>query len=925
MKYTKRPPFNMLAFILLAALISIPLFVVHGAGGRIEGKITDPKGAAIPGASIKVTNQTSKQEFTAVTDARGGYKVESLPAGVYEVTVVAKGFKETRQADVKVEDDAVKPIDLRLEIAAVEAEVKVATGSMKGNLDPIYQNLRQLAKTGQDFAGSYATVNNLVLKRDAATFTLKTGEIYFLAPVENRYTGAVFIGTGEMSMTPPTQAEKNSIKIFTDQEGIVEQFSSLVLRFTDKTFEEVKASANATMKTSGPAISQARDLYRSNMDLLRKRLRDNRELRTLQDIYNPSQEGYFNAFINGNRFNKLVFVLDPFGVPGAIPEEVALSSYGESDGGSWAAFHREEEFKKGSASSSEDHRIVDITQHDIDAAIKGSHLTITDRITFKNLVAGTRVVPFNLYGALRVTSVQDAEGTNLNFIQESKDEDSDFGVIFNKPLEAGQTQQLIIQYDGDGALRDSGGGNFILIPRSTWYPGNANTLFAEDRAVFNMTFRYPKQYTFVGTGAPIEPDSRDGDISIAKWSSGKTELAVAGFNYGRFKRKEVADKETGYNVEFYANVEVPDELKAVQRNIEQAESQGVRTMTTLGSISTTAMADPAIADAQNSMRIYNAFFGKLPYTRIAMTQQPAGNFGQAWPTLVYMPYLAYIDTTQRAQLLGTQGGTDTFWRYVAPHEVAHQWWGHIIGWDSYRDQWMSEGFAEFSASLYVQLLRGNEKFIDFWEDLRQQVVQATPQTRGRKPYTIGPVTQGYRLNNAKTGGAARFLIYPKGAYILHMLRMMMYKQGQGGDAAFQAMMKDFVQTHYNQAVSTEDFKQVVEKHMTKEMDIDKNGKMDWFFDEFVYGTEVPAYKFEYSVSKDGILNGKITQSGVSDRFVMLVPIYIDMGKGWAKLGSAQMAGNVTTEIKDLKLGAVPKRMAVCAMNDVLATSIENSK
>ena len=919
MKYTTR-----VTLILLAVLLSIPLFVVHGAGGRIEGKITDPKGAAIQGATVTVTNQTSKQEFKAVTDAQGRYKVEGLPAGVYDVSVAAKGFQEMRQADVNVDDDSVKPVDVKLEIAAVEAQVKVATGSQKGNLDPIYLSLR-LPKNEPDFTGSYATVNNLILKRDAATFTLKTGEIYFLAPVENKYTGAVFIGTGEMAMTPPTTAEKNSIRIFTEQDGIVEQFSSLVLRFTDKTYEEVKASPNATMKTAGPGVGQARDLYRSNMDLLRKRLRDNRELRTLQDIYNPQQEGYFNAFIEGSRFKKLVYVVDPFGVPGAIPEEVALSSYGESDFGTWAAFHHVAEFEKGTASSAEDHRIIDITQHDIDGAIKGSHLTITDRVTFKNLIAGTRVIPFNLYGSLRVTSVQDAEGANLNFIQESKDEDSDFGVILTKPLAAGQTSSLVISYDGDGALRDSGGGNFILIPRSTWYPGNANTLFAEDRAIFNMTFRYPKQYTFVGTGAPVEPDTRDGDISVAKWSSGKTELAVAGFNYGRFKKKEVADKETGYNVEFYANVEVPDELKAVQRNIEQAESQGVKTMTTLGSISTTSMADPAIADAQNSMRIYNIFYGKLPYTRIAMTQQPAAGFGQAWPTLVFMPYLAYIDTTQRTQLLGTRGGTDTFWRYVAPHEVAHQWWGHIIGWDSYRDQWMSEGFAEFSASLYVQLTRGNDKFIDFWEDLRQQVVQATPQTKGRKPYTIGPVTQGYRLNNGKTGGAARFLIYPKGAYILHMLRMMMYKQGQGGDAAFQAMMKDFVQTHYNQAVSTEDFKRAVEKHMTKEMDIDKNGKMDWFFDEFVYGTEVPAYKFEYNVSKDGVLNGKITQSGVSDKFVMLVPIYIDMGKGWAKLGSAQMAGSVTTEIKDLKLGAVPKRMAVCAMNDVLATSIENSK
>jgi len=541
------------------------------------------------------------------------------------------------------------------------------------------------------------------------------------------------------------------------------------------------------------------------------------------------------------------------------------------------------------------------------------------------LHAGTRLVPFELFRTLRVSRVQDADGNDLSFIQESKDEDSDFAVIAAKPLEAGQSYQFTIQYDGDGALRDSGGGNYILIPRSTWYPGNANTLFAEDRAIFDMTFRFPKSVTFVGTGAPTGPEAKEGDLTVAKWSSGKTELAVAGFNYGRFKKKMISDKESGYDVEFYANTEVPDELKAVQNAIDRFEAQGGKTMTTLGSISTTAMADPALADAQNASRIYNAYFGKLPYSRIAMTQQPAANFGQAWPTLVYMPYLAYVDTTQRNQLIGTRGGTDTFWRYVAPHEIAHQWWGHIIGWDSYHDQWMSEGFAEFSASLYVQFTRGNDKFVEFWEDLRKQIVEASPATKDRKPYTVGPVTQGYRLNNGKTGGVARFLIYPKGAYILHMLRMMMYQQTKGGDVRFQEMMKDFVKTHFNQPVSTEDFKAIVEKHMTPEMNVDNSGKMDWFFNQWVYGTQVPAYKLDYQLSSEGVLNGKITQSGVSDDFIMLVPLYIDTGKGWAKLGSARLVGNTSLEIKNVKLPMVPKRVAICAMNDVLATSIENSK
>ncbi|HVQ36802.1 MAG TPA: M1 family aminopeptidase, partial [Pyrinomonadaceae bacterium] len=290
-----------------------------------------------------------------------------------------------------------------------------------------------------------------------------------------------------------------------------------------------------------------------------------------------------------------------------------------------------------------------------------------------------------------------------------------------------------------------------------------------------------------------------------------------------------------------------------------------------------------------------------------------------------MPYTAFIDETQRSQLMGVRGGTNNFWRYVGPHEVAHQWWGHTLGWDSYHDQWMSEGFAEFSASLYVQYVRRDiNKFIEFWENQRKLIVDASPATRDRKPYTVGPVTQGYRLNNGKTGGVAQFLIYPKGAYILHMIRMMMYEE-QSGDARFKVMIKDFIQSHFNKDISTEDFKAAVEKHITQEMDLTRNGKMDWFFNEWVYGTEMPSYRFDYQVSSDGTLSGKITQSGVSKDFAMLVPLYGDFGKGWVKLGSAMMLGNATVDIGNIKLPAVPKKAAVCALNDVLAASIQNNK
>jgi len=911
-------------------LLVTPLLLAYAAGGSLAGTVKDPKGALVARAQVTVTAPATNQTFTATTDQQGRYKVEGLPAGVYVVTVSAKGFSEMKREGVSISEGQTATLDVNLEIAPLaNVGVTVGESSIKGNTDPFYMQLRQRSTAQDSFSGDYATVNNLVLKRDAATFTLRSGEIYFMTPVEGRTVGAVFIGEGEATLTPPTEIEKNALAIFTKEPGFKEEFTQLVLRFTDKTFEEIKQSPNATMRKGGAQANQARDAYRDKESLLRKQLRINLDTRTLSDLYTADRPGYFFGFINGRRWSKLIYMIDPLGIPFVSPEEVALLSYGDTDGGVWTAFHLGEEYQKGTATTSHDTRHFDITHHQIEGAIKGTKIIASDRATFRTLIPNARVLPFSLFRTLRVKTVQDEQGRDLNFIQEDKDEDAAFAVIFPQALEKGKDYKVLIQYEGEGALRDSGGGNFILLPRSSWYPNNGGTQFG-DRATFDVTFRYPKGFTFIGTGALAEAESQDGDSKIAKWTSGQTELAVAGFNYGKFKKKELADKDSGYNLEFYANEELPAEMRALQLQIEQAEARGAITGTTLGSMSTTGMAGMALNDTQNAVRIYNAYFGKLAYSRIAMTQQPAGNFGQAWPTLVYMPYIAYLDSTQRTQLMGVRGGTDTFWRYVGPHEIAHQWWGHMVGWTSYHDQWMSEGFAEFSTSLYVQYVRQDiGKFIEFWEDQRRQIVEATQATNGIKPYTIGPITQGFRLSNAKTRAAYQFLVYPKGAYILHMIRMMMYDQRGGGDTKFREMMTDFIKTHYNKDVSTEDFKRAVEKHMTPQMDIDKNGRMDWFFNEWVYGTDVPAYQMDYSIAPTGdgkaVVNAKITQSGVSKDFVMLVPVYADFGKGWVRLGSAMINGNSTADLSNLKLPQVPKRLAVAAMNDVLATGIENSK
>jgi aminopeptidase N len=188
-----------------------------------------------------------------------------------------------------------------------------------------------------------------------------------------------------------------------------------------------------------------------------------------------------------------------------------------------------------------------------------------------------------------------------------------------------------------------------------------------------------------------------------------------------------------------------------------------------------------------------------------------------------------------------------FVQEVTPHEVSHQWWD--MQWDGllYHDQWLSEGFcrisAGYSCSRVSQAIGGD--YIEFWERLRKRILEKN--RFGVAPNDAGPLWMGERLVSPRTENAYQNVTYPKGAYVLQMLRSMMYSPADQ-DKAFIAMMQDFVKSHHDMSASTELFKAIAERHMSKAMDFQGNGRLDWFFSEWVYGTQVPRYKFEYQLA-----------------------------------------------------------------------------
>src|SRR5262249_1915055 len=141
---------------------------------------------------------------------------------------------------------------------------------------------------------------------------------------------------------------------------------------------------------------------------------------------------------------------------------------------------------------------------------------------------------------------------------EKRTEDSAFFAILPGPLVKGQKYKIFIEYQGNKVVRDEGGGNFAVGARTSWYP-SVNAF--NDRATFDLTFKVPKQYVLVGVGKQVK-ESKEADFAVSQWVS-DVPLAVAGFNYGTFKKKAVVDPEAKYQVEGYATSNLPDYLREI--------------------------------------------------------------------------------------------------------------------------------------------------------------------------------------------------------------------------------------------------------------------------------------------------------------------------------------------------------------------------
>lgn len=159
------------------------------------------------------------------------------------------------------------------------------------------------------------------------------------------------------------------------------------------------------------------------------------------------------------------------------------------------------------------------------------------------------------------------------------------------------------------------------------------------------------------------------------------------------------------------------------------------------------------------------------------------------------------------------------------HEIAHQWFGDAVTEESWHHLWLSEGFASYFGDQFFEAADGPGVFRRLMEQSRQAVVTSEAS---RRPIYDPAETDLFALLNSNN--------YPKGAWVLHMLR------GLVGDDAFFAGIRDYYREYLHSVADTEDFQNVMERASGQEL--------DWFFSQWVYRPGFPTFDVAWRYLED---------------------------------------------------------------------------
>ena len=764
----------------------------------------------------------------------------------------------------------------------------------------------QLGDVGLDPSRVYQ-VRGASISRGPVLISLEDGTIGFTEDVMGRITGAFFEGEGEVLLSPPNEVERRSMSLFTGMAILEERFATAYFRFNDETASELKPDLRETenkQEFTNRWHETAKNL--ASGDAMRLLLTFSRMLPTSGGsseaeggiTSTAKADRFLHARVQGTKLGVFDVLFDSTAGEQILVGQERTATNGETYYDVWTSFsptpaakqsQREHAAQEEGASAHEDR--VALRKYAITAEVlPPKQIRARAVVQCEVREGGARTLLFELSRFLQIESVA-LDGEPVEFIHNPALEGSQLArrgndvvaVIMPTLLKTAQKFELTFVYAGE-VLAEAGSGLLYVGARGTWYPNRGLEM-----AAFDLQFSYPQGWTLVATGkeAPFATQSiaSTSGQQTSRWITDRM-IPVAGFNLGKYR--EATTRVGDVEVETYAT-------ESVERDFPRPEAQVIEPLRPsptqhLPKLEFPPQPAPVLNEvtvgeaAAHAVQYFGDRFGPFPYSHLALTQMP-GRESQGWPGLIFLSSYAFLERHEREQLHYPRPRIVLI-ESVPAHETAHQWWGDLIPWASYRDQWYSEGLANYSAMMMLQEKNpvGFRQVMDMY---RRQLVEKNDD--GIAPMDAGPVTLGTRLLSSRFPGGYEAISYGRGTWLFHMLRTMLNDAAQqekksggpGPDEPFVRALRRVRQRYEGRMISTREMLDVFAEDLPSALRYEGKKSLDWFLDSWINGTSLPSLELKgVKFSPKGsssIVSGTILQKDAPQDLVTSVPVYAVLG------------------------------------------------
>jgi len=718
-------------------------------------------------------------------------------------------------------------------------------------------------------------VRDLSLVKEDVRIYLTDGHLIFSKPVAGHRIAAMFTadtegGDGEVIVFPPDRAERRSLAAFIHAPNLDDHFRNALFLFTGAEYDDLQSQiAQNSYNKKMPEIGALMD---EQFTPMLRNLSESYETRLVLDLMSGSAHApdLLASIFDSPKLGAFDLIYDSRSAEQIVGGQVtSRNNHAYFD--DWFSFTARS-LRKNPAP-----RVQDLVTSDyrIDATIDPDlSMNAVTRVKVRTPEKGMAAAPFDISPDMAITRVTvdgrpaevlQPESLRSNLVRAGN---KMFLVAPAEPLQPGRDYEFEFHHSGK-VIIDAGGRVFYVAARGNWYPVH-DMQFAS----YDLTFKYPRDLDLVAPGDVVD-ERTEGDSRVVHRRVSAT-IRMAGFNLGDYAHARV--EHGGYSVDVCANRALeaalqPPTPQTIPSNggvpLRRSPMGANRSVSAPSPVNPLAKLQTLAGQVASALEFMTAIFGPPALPHLTVSPIP-GAFGQGFPGLIYLSTLSYLKDRPNGSL--ATAPLDLFFDDVLEaHETAHQWWGNRVTTENYRDSWLMEALANYSALLYLEKRRGPHAVDQMLDDYRASLL--AKNTEGETVESAGPIVLGQRLQSSQQPAGWRAITYGKGSWIMHMLRRRL------GDQHFFAMLGDIAKRYDHASITTEQFRQAAAQFLPPKSE---DASLEGFFDQWVYGTGIPTLKLTYAIKGQAPalrLVGTLTQSGVDDDFSALTPVEIQLARG----------------------------------------------